>query len=125
MHKIENLNGWNGREWRASLPGTCGIPNDPLVCPQRAIQARGKMFPNLVKTSNGMFWFLFWTIYRKYFNLWVFSYSLKINFIFELIPFSFPNAIGSELFKVVIHSYRIDFGPSCAFLHLYLICVWP
>ena len=59
MHKIENLNGWNGKEWRASLPGTCGIQNDPPVCPQQAIQARGKMFPNWVKNSNRMFWFLF------------------------------------------------------------------
>ena len=59
MHEIENVNGWNGRAWRASLPGTCGFENHPPVCPQWTIKARGKMLPNWVKISNGMFWFLF------------------------------------------------------------------
>ena len=42
MHKIENVNGWNGRESRAGLPGTCGFENHPLVCPHQVIEVRGK-----------------------------------------------------------------------------------
>ena len=72
MHKIENLNGWNGREWRADLPGTCGFENRPLVCPHRAIEVRGENFLYWVKIWNGDFDFYSWTIYRNDFKMWFF-----------------------------------------------------
>ena len=59
LHKIENVNGWNGREWIAGLPSTCGIENCPLVFPQRAIEVRGKNFLYWVKIWNGVFYFYF------------------------------------------------------------------
>ena len=59
MHKIENVKGWNGREWTASLRGAWGFENRPPVWAQGAIRARGKMLPDWVRISNGMFWFLF------------------------------------------------------------------
>ena len=59
LHKIENVNGWNGREWRAGLPGTCGIKNCPLVCPQQAIEVKDKNCLYWLKIWNGVFWILF------------------------------------------------------------------
>ena len=73
MHKIENVNGWNGREWRVGLPGTCGIENRPLVCSQQAIEVRGKNCLYWVKIWNGFFDFYFWTIYRNNFQMWGFN----------------------------------------------------
>ena len=73
MHKIENLNGWNGREWRDDLPDTCGFENYSLICPHRAIEVRGKNCLYLVKIRNGDFDFYFWTIYRNNFKMWVFN----------------------------------------------------
>ena len=47
MHKIKNLIGWNEREWRADLLGTCGFENRPLVCPHQAIEVKDKKLPIL------------------------------------------------------------------------------
>ena len=104
MHKIENVNGWNGREWRADLPSTCGFENRPLVCPHRAIEVIGKNCLSWVKTWNGIFGLYI----RKIPNYGFLAYSFKNCIINWTNAMScFPNAIGPRLLKVVIHSYRI------------------
>ena len=57
-----------------------------------------------------MFDFYFWTIYKKIFNFGFLAYSLKITFIFELIPcpLSLLQQVQS-LLKVIIRSYRVGF----------------
>ena len=57
--------GWNERAWRIDLPGTCGLEICPTVCPQWAIESRGKTCLNWVKMPNGEFDFYFCTIYRN------------------------------------------------------------
>ena len=100
MCKLENVNGWNGREWRAYLPGTCGFENRPLVFPHRAIEFRGKNCLYWVKIWNGDFDFYFWTIYRNNFKMWVFYPIVLISIKNQTnIMSCLPNAIGSRSLK--------------------------
>ena len=55
MHKIENVNEWNGRERSAELPGTYIFKNHPLICPHWMIEVRGKNCLYWVKIWNGDF----------------------------------------------------------------------